>query len=181
MRILISVSYSELQALFPPSFRWMAGGGFWMHNSLIQLMLKRARKIRALMKADSAVGGWQRASRTFQAIVAHTRCWLASQRCHWSSWNLNRTRPTKHCENLRPSEKLPDFSASSTVCFAAFYFVTSWTGRWFKWEWIVLPPECGGGPHSRTTPWPSRTDTELLLWVLKLSKSEKERKRRAAS
>lgn len=35
----------------------------------------------------------------------------------------------------------------------------------------ILPPEWGGGPHSRTTPWPSRTLTGLLLCVLKFSKS----------
>lgn len=39
--------------------------------------------------------------------------------------------------------------------------------------WQRLPPECGGAPHKRTTPWPSRTLTALLTdWVLKLSRSE---------
>lgn len=35
-----------------------------------------------------------------------------------------------------------------------------------------LPPEWGGGPQSRTTPWPSRTDTVLLILVLKFSRSD---------
>ena len=39
---------------------------------------------------------------------------------------------------------------------------------------VILPPECGGGPHSSTTPCPSRTDTEPLLCVLKFSRSGKE-------
>jgi len=38
----------------------------------------------------------------------------------------------------------------------------------------VLPPECVGGPQSRTTPCPSRTLTALLtVWVLKFSRSVK--------
>ena len=45
-----------------------------------------------------------------------------------------------------------------------------------KTLFVILPPECGGGPHSRTTPCPSRTDTEPLLCVLKFSRSEKNEK-----
>lgn len=41
-----------------------------------------------------------------------------------------------------------------------------------------LPPECGGGPQSRTTPWPSRTDTVLLNLVLKFSRSDVETKQK---
>jgi len=37
----------------------------------------------------------------------------------------------------------------------------------------ALPPECGGGPHSSTMPWPWRTDTVLLVLVLKFSRSAK--------
>ena len=42
-----------------------------------------------------------------------------------------------------------------------------------------LPPECKGGPHNSTTPWPSRTLTALLtVWVLKLSRSNTSEKDR---
>ena len=40
-----------------------------------------------------------------------------------------------------------------------------------------LPPEDVGVPHSSTTPCPSRTDTALLVWTLKWSKSEGKKKR----
>lgn len=43
-----------------------------------------------------------------------------------------------------------------------------------------LPPEWGGGPQSRTTPWPSRTLTGLRLCVLKFSKSVSERQKEQA-
>lgn len=35
----------------------------------------------------------------------------------------------------------------------------------------AVPPAWGGGPHSSTIPWPWRTDTVLLVLVLKLSRS----------
>lgn len=40
------------------------------------------------------------------------------------------------------------------------------------------PPEDVGVPHSSTTPCPSRTDTALLVWTLKWSKSEERKKSR---
>lgn len=40
------------------------------------------------------------------------------------------------------------------------------------------PPECGGGPQRSTTPWPSRTDTLLLILLLKFSRSNLKKKRR---
>lgn len=43
--------------------------------------------------------------------------------------------------------------------------------------WQYWPPEWGGGPQRSTTPCPSLTDTELRLWVLKFSKSERESER----
>lgn len=35
----------------------------------------------------------------------------------------------------------------------------------------TVPGECGGGEHIRTTPWPSLTDTALLVRPLKLPRS----------
>lgn len=36
---------------------------------------------------------------------------------------------------------------------------------------FTVPPEWGGGPQRRTIPWPRRTDTVLLVLVLKFSRS----------
>lgn len=52
-----------------------------------------------------------------------------------------------------------------------------YTNKRGKWERTDLPPEWGGGPHSKTTPWPSRTLTAFRLCVWKFSKSEKAKKR----
>lgn len=47
------------------------------------------------------------------------------------------------------------------------------TASWKQEKQPALPPECGGGPHSSTMPWPWRTDTVLLTLVLKFSRSVK--------
>lgn len=41
---------------------------------------------------------------------------------------------------------------------------------------LYSPPEWAGGPHSSAMPWPWRTDTVLLVLVLKFSRSRGERR-----
>lgn len=76
---------------------------------------------------------------------------------------------TEYMRNKRSNSRLCCSSVTGWVIIELVYWGCSIAVR-IK-GWVTLPPECGGGPHNRTTPWPSRTLTGLLLWVLKFSKS----------
>lgn len=76
---------------------------------------------------------------------------------------------SRYLQNKRSDTRLCGSSVTGWVMIELVYWGCGIVAQ-IKGE-VTLPPECGGGPHNRTTPWPSRTLTGLLLWVLKFSKS----------
>lgn len=87
------------------------------------------------------------------------------------------TGPPSATRSIRPAPPQPSPLRCTNLNFLKHTPVTKTSQIAAKcWEQeneTTLPPECGGGPHSSTMPWPWRTDTVLLVLVLKFSRSAK--------